>query len=95
MATLLPFPARREQLWPSLSLHLRTTTAIHCCLPDDLPPFDPPEIVWRCSPTGMALVQSIRFGKSERVLLTLDQHWQLLRDPGHAMATVLAEAELI
>jgi hypothetical protein len=40
------------------------------------------------------LVQSIRFGESERVLLTLDQHWQLLRDPGHAMAAVLAEAEL-
>jgi hypothetical protein len=79
---------------PSLGTNLRTTTAIHRCLPDDLAPFDPPEIVWRREPTGMALVQSIRFGESERVLLTLDQHWQLLRDPGHARAAVLAEAEL-
>jgi hypothetical protein len=79
---------------PSLGTILRTTTAIHRCLPDDLPSFDPPEIVWHRSPTGVALVQPIRFGESERVLLTLDQPWKLLRDPGHAMAAVLAETEL-
>ena len=79
---------------PSLGTILRITTAIHRCLPDDLPSFDPPEIVWRRSPAGMALVQPVRFGESERVLLTLDQPWKLLQDPGHAMAAVLAETEL-
>jgi len=79
---------------PALSTILRTTTAIRRCLTDNLPPLDPPEIVWRRSPMGMALVQSIRLGEGGRVLLTLDQPWKLLRDPEHAMAAVLAEAEL-
>jgi hypothetical protein len=79
---------------PSLGTTLRTTTAIHRCLPDDLPSFDPLKIAWRCSPEGMALIQPSRFGESEHVLLVLDQHWQPLQDSKHAIAAALSEAEL-
>jgi hypothetical protein len=86
---------RHAQSGPSLGLALRATTAIRRYLPSDLSPFDPPEMIaWRRSPVGMALIQLVRFGESEHVHLMLDQHWQPLRNPEHAISAVLAEAEL-
>ncbi|WP_445503384.1 hypothetical protein [Microvirga sp. G4-2] len=79
---------------PALKLTLRAATAIQHYLPDGLSPFDPPDIAWRRSPGGMALIQPIRCGESEHVLLRLDRHWQPLQGLGHVMAAVLAETEL-
>jgi hypothetical protein len=80
--------------YPALGMIPRATTAIRYSLHDDLSPLETPEIAWRCSPSGMTLVQPIRFGESARVLLALDRPWQLLQDPKHAVAGALAKAEL-
>jgi hypothetical protein len=93
MATLLPFPARREQLWPSLGLHLRTTTAIWHGELSELSPFGAPEISWRRSPDGMELVWPGVSEDSDRILVTVSGHWQPLRDPQRAITTMLKEAE--
>jgi hypothetical protein len=93
MATLLPFPARREQLWPSLGLHLRTTTAIWHGELSELSPFGAPEIGWRRSPDGMELVWPGVSEDSDRILVTVSGHWQPLRDPQRAITTMLKEAE--
>jgi hypothetical protein len=92
MAILLPLPSRRRHSCPGL--HLRTATAIRFHLPDDPTPFDPPEIAWWRSGAGMILVQPGRTSESNRVLLRFDYHWQPLRDPWHAIANALKEAEL-
>ncbi|WP_445504412.1 hypothetical protein [Microvirga sp. G4-2] len=42
----------------------------------------------------MVLVQPGASGGDDRVLLTLDGHWPTLRDPWHAIAPMLEEAEL-
>ncbi len=93
MATLLPFPACREQLWPSLGLHLRTTTAIWRDELAELSPFGAPEIGWRRSPAGMELVWPGVSEDSDRILVTVAGHWQPLRDPQRAITTILEEAE--
>jgi hypothetical protein len=94
MATLLPFPARREHFCPSLSLHLRTTTAIWRDELTELSPFGSPEICWRRSPKGMDLVCPGVSEESDRILVTVSGHWQPLRDPQRAITTMLEEAEL-
>ncbi len=93
MATLLPFPARREQLWPSLRLYLRTTTVIWRDEQAELPPFGAPEIGWRRSPAGMELVWPGVSKESDRILVTVSGHWPPLRDPQHAITSILEEAE--
>ncbi|WP_114945259.1 hypothetical protein [Microvirga calopogonii] len=93
MATLLPFPARREHLWPSLRLYLRTTTAIWRDELAELSPFGAPEIGWRRSPAGMELVWLGVSEDSDRILVTVSGHWQPLRDPQRAITTILEEAE--
>ncbi len=93
MATLLPFPARREQLWPSLRLHLHTTTAIWRDKLAELSPFGAPEIGWRRSPAGMDLVRPGVSEGSDRILVTVSGHWQPLGDPQCAITTILEEAE--
>ncbi len=94
MATLLPFPARREQFWPSLGLHLRTTTAIWRHELAELSPFGAPEIGWRRSPAGMELVWPGVSEGSDRTVVTVSGHWQPLRDPQRAIVAILQEAEL-
>lgn len=93
MATLLPFPFRREQFWPSLGLHLRTTTAIWRDELAELSPFGAPEVGWRRSPAGMELVWPGVSEASDRILVTVSGHWQSLRDPQHAITAFLKEAE--
>ena len=92
MTTLLPFPAR-EQLWPSLGLHLRTTTAIWRDELAELSPFSALEIGWRRSPAGMELIWPAVSEESDRILVTVSGHWQPLRDPQRAITTILEEAE--
>jgi hypothetical protein len=92
MTTLLPFPAPREHFWPSLSLHLRTTTAVWRDELAKLSPFGAPEIGWRRSPAGMDLVWPGVSEGSDRILVTVSGHWQPLRDPQRAI-TILEEAE--
>jgi hypothetical protein len=94
MTTLLPFPAHRDQLWPSLGLHLHTTTAIWRDELTELSPFGAPEIGWRRSPAGMELVWPGVSDNSDRILVTVSGHWQPLRDPQRAITTILEEAEL-
>ena len=93
MATLLPFPARREHLCPSLGLHLRTTTAIWRDELAELSPFGAPKIGWRRSPAGMELVWPGVSEESDRILVTLSGHVQPLRDPQRAIIAMLEEAE--
>src|SRR5215203_3750919 len=93
MTNLLSFPARREQLWPSLGLHLRTTTTIWRDTLAELSPFGAPEIGWRRSPAGMELVWPDISEGSDRILVTVSGHWQPLRDPQRAITTILEEAE--
>jgi hypothetical protein len=93
MATLLPFPARREQLRPSLSLYLRTTTGIWRDELAELSPFGAPEIGWRRSLAGMELVWPGVSEDSDRILVTISGHWQPLRDPQRAIIGMLEEAE--
>jgi hypothetical protein len=93
MATLLPFPARREHFWPSLGLHLRTTTAIWHDGLSELSPFGAPEIGWRRSPDGMELVWPGVSEDCDRILVTVSGHWQPLRDPQRAITAMLEEAE--
>jgi hypothetical protein len=93
MTTLLPFPARREQLWRSLGLHLRTTTAIWRDELAELSPFGAPEIGWRRSPDGMELVWPGVAEGSDRILVKVSGHWQPLRAPQRAITTTLEEAE--
>jgi hypothetical protein len=93
MTTLLPFPARREHFWPSVGLHLRTTTAIWRDELSELSPFGAPEIGWRRSPAGMKLVWPGVSEGSDRILVTVSGHWQPLRDPQRAITTMLEEAE--
>ncbi|MPR10060.1 hypothetical protein [Microvirga tunisiensis] len=93
MTTLLPFPARREHFWPSLGLHLRTTTAIWRDELSELSLFGAPEIGWRRSPAGMELVWPGVSEDSDRILVTVSGHWQPLRDPQRAITTMLKEAE--
>jgi len=93
MATLLPFPARREHLWPSLGLHLRTSTTIWRDELAEPSPFGAPEIGWRRSPDGMELVWPSVSEDSDRILVTVSGHWQPLRDPQRAITTMLKEAE--
>ncbi len=93
MATLLPFPARRDHFCPSLGLHLRTTTAIWRDTLAELSPFGAPEIGWRRSPAGMELVWPGITEDSDRILVTLSGHVQALRDPQRAITTMLEEAE--
>ncbi len=93
MTTLLPFPACREQLWSSLGLHLRTTTAIWRDELSELSPFGAPEIGWRRSPAGMELVWPGVSEGSDQILVTVSGHWQPLRDPQRAIIAILEEAE--
>jgi len=94
MTTLLPFPARCDQLWSSLGLHLRTTTAIWRDELAKLSPFGAPEIGWRRSPAGMELVWPGVSEDSDWILVTVSGHyWQPLRDPQRAITTILEEAE--
>ena len=93
MTTLLPFTAHRDQLWPSLGLHLHTTTAIWREELAELSPFGAPEIGWRRSPAGMELVRPGVSEESDRILVTVSGHWQPLRDPQRAITTMLEEAE--
>jgi hypothetical protein len=93
MTTLLSFPACREQLWSSLGLHLRTTTAIWRDALAALSPFGAPEIGWRRSPAGMELVWLGVSERSDRILVTVSGHWQPLRDPQRAIIAILEEAE--
>jgi hypothetical protein len=92
MSILLPLPSRRTHSCPGL--RLRAATAIRFHLPDDPTPFDPPEIAWWRLGAGMILVQPGRSSESNRVLLSFHYHWQPLRDPWHAIANLLKEAEL-
>ncbi len=93
MTTLIPFPARREQLWSSLGLHLRTTTAIWRDELAELSPFGAPEIGWRRSPAGMELVWPGVSEGSDQILVTVSGHWQPLRDRQRAIIAILEEAE--
>jgi hypothetical protein len=93
MATLLPFPARRERFWPSLGRHLCTTTAIGRNELAELSPFGAPEIGWRRSPVGMELVWPGVLEEGDRILVTVSGHWQPLRDPQRAIIGMLEEAE--
>jgi hypothetical protein len=93
MVTLLPFPARREQFYRSLSLHLCTTTAIWRDELAELSPFGAPEVGWRRSLAGMELVWPGVSEDSDRILVTVSGHWQPLRDPQRAITTILEEAE--
>ncbi|WP_134498222.1 hypothetical protein [Microvirga pakistanensis] len=93
MTTLRPFPAHREQLWPSLRLHLRTTTAIWRDELAEFSPFGAPEIGWRRSAAGMELVWPGISEEGNRILVMVSGHWRPLRDPQRAITITLEEAE--
>jgi len=94
MTVALSLPSLPARSGLSLGLHLRASTAIRRYRPDELSPFNLPEIAWRRSPTGMVLIQLGASDEEDRVLLILDGHWPTVRDPWHAIAPMLEEAEL-